>query len=83
MRQWIGHAIDGDVRCFVGCGGRHGAIVCTGKWKWEEKSTLSHPFRPEIVLCDIGLPVMNGYELARQRRQQGMAPINFSWARLC
>jgi two-component system CheB/CheR fusion protein len=25
-------------------------------------------FRPEVVLCDIGLPVMNGYEVARAIR---------------
>jgi CheY-like chemotaxis protein len=27
-------------------------------------------FRPDIVLLDIGLPKMNGYEAARQIRQQ-------------
>jgi two-component system CheB/CheR fusion protein len=26
-------------------------------------------FRPEIVLCDLGLPVMNGYEVARTFKQ--------------
>jgi PAS domain S-box-containing protein len=28
-------------------------------------------FRPQVVLCDIGLPGMNGYHLARHLRQQG------------
>ena len=27
-------------------------------------------FRPEVVLLDIGLPKMNGYEVARHLRQQ-------------
>jgi CheY-like chemotaxis protein len=30
---------------------------------------LAASFRPEIGLVDIGLPVMDGYELARQIRQ--------------
>ncbi|HMA06432.1 MAG TPA: response regulator, partial [Ramlibacter sp.] len=30
--------------------------------------------RPQVVLCDIGLPGMDGYELARQVREQGQLP---------
>jgi CheY-like chemotaxis protein len=33
-------------------------------------------FRPDIVLLDIGLPEMNGYEVAQRLRQMpGLAPI--------
>jgi CheY-like chemotaxis protein len=31
---------------------------------------LAGSFRPEIALLDIGLPVMDGYELARRLREQ-------------
>jgi two-component system CheB/CheR fusion protein len=29
---------------------------------------LAHEFRPEVVVCDIGLPGMDGYEVARAMR---------------
>jgi two-component system CheB/CheR fusion protein len=29
-------------------------------------------FRPEVVICDIGLPGMDGYAVARALRKQGM-----------
>jgi two-component system CheB/CheR fusion protein len=28
----------------------------------------AHDFHPEVVLCDIGLPEMDGYEVARRMR---------------
>src|SRR5205807_8418182 len=31
-------------------------------------------FRPDVVLCDIGLPGMNGYQLARQLRRDDGTP---------
>ena len=31
----------------------------------------AHEYRPEVVLCDIGLPGMNGYEVARALRASG------------
>lgn len=29
----------------------------------------AHQFRPEVVLCDIGLPGMDGYAVARRLRE--------------
>ena len=31
---------------------------------------LAEAFRPEVILLDIGLPKMNGYEVARRVREQ-------------
>ena len=33
----------------------------------------AHEFKPEILLLDIGLPGINGYELARRLRSEGFA----------
>ncbi len=35
-----------------------------------EATEVAEVFRPEVVLLDIGLPKMNGYEVARHIRQQ-------------
>lgn len=35
-------------------------------------------FRPDVVLCDIGLPLMDGYQVvARLRTQPGLAATRF------
>jgi len=39
-----------------------------------EALKVAEEFRPELVLLDIGLPKMNGYDVARRLRQQHWAP---------
>ena len=41
------------------------AIAGTG----SEGVTMAHEFHPEVVLCDLGLPGMNGFEVATALRQ--------------
>jgi PAS domain S-box-containing protein len=35
---------------------------------------ISEGFRPEVIMLDIGMPGMNGYEVARQVRQRNRSP---------
>jgi CheY-like chemotaxis protein/two-component sensor histidine kinase len=55
-----------------------GHETCTA-YDGPEAVQAAATFRPEVILLDIGLPKMNGYEAARQVRQQpwgeGMALI--------
>ncbi len=39
----------------------------------EAAMAAAEEFRPDVVLCDIGLPKLNGYEVCRQIRQQAWA----------
>jgi len=36
----------------------------------EEAISLAADFRPQVTLCDVGLPKMNGYDVARALRRQ-------------
>jgi CheY-like chemotaxis protein len=46
-------------------------LGCTVETAYDGPSALdkTRAFRPEIALLDIGLPVMDGYELARRMRE--------------
>ncbi len=53
----------GELLCLEGCQVEIAHTASTGL-----EAALR--FRPEAILCDIGLPVMNGYAFARAVRQQ-------------
>jgi DNA-binding response OmpR family regulator len=42
----------------------------TARDGWAAVNAVDH-FRPDVVLLDIGLPGLDGYEVARQLRQGG------------
>ena len=42
-------------------------VVCDGRKGIE----IARSFRPEVVLLDIGLPLVDGYEVARSLREEG------------
>jgi PAS domain S-box-containing protein len=47
--------------------GHEVAVAYTG----AEGIEVARSFQPDVVLCDIGLPVMNGYAVAREFRSDG------------
>jgi CheY-like chemotaxis protein len=51
---------------------QHGYVVETAH---DGKSGLqaAHAFKPDILLLDIGLPGINGYELAKRLRAEGFS----------
>ncbi|MFL5303745.1 MAG: GAF domain-containing protein [Polyangia bacterium] len=57
---------------FLGCIGHDSAVAHDGVAALE----LARSFQPQVALLDIGLPVMDGYELARRlRAQNGGTPL--------
>ena len=40
-----------------------------------EGLAIAAEFRPAIVLCDVGMPEMDGYEVARRLRQLDLEPV--------
>ena len=55
-----------SMRLFLGMLGNEVAVAYNGLEAVESVAS----FRPDVVLLDIGLPILNGYEAARKIRQQ-------------
>ena len=45
----------------------------------EEGVDVARKLRPEVISCDVGLPVMNGYEVARERREDAPLRDTLLW----
>jgi CheY-like chemotaxis protein len=53
-------------------GGHEVAVAHQG----HEGLAKAREFRPDVILCDIGLPGMDGYQVARAiRDDEGLAPV--------
>ena len=55
-----------SMRLFLGMLGNEVAVAYNGL---EAVETVAS-FRPDVVLLDIGLPILNGYEAVRKIREQ-------------
>ena len=49
---------------------RHKGNELRTAYDGQEAVDVAQAFQPELVLLDIGLPKLNGYEVARRIRQQ-------------
>ncbi|HEX9432044.1 MAG TPA: response regulator [Burkholderiales bacterium] len=54
------------LRMFLGMKGHRLEIAATGHAALE----VARRFRPDVVLLDLGLPGLDGFEVARQLRQE-------------
>ncbi|MCL4764493.1 MAG: response regulator, partial [Burkholderiales bacterium] len=61
-----------SLRMLLQLSGHVVAVAHTGHAAIDE----ARRFRPDVVLCDIGLPGMSGYEVARRlRREEGLETV--------